>query len=196
MSTKPPNDDLSEVGQNLFYGINVKRSYRKAFPYLLEAANRGEIHAQNLVGYCYGLGLGVKKDRLQAIFWYQQAAKYHHEEALFNLGVSYDKGNGAEDLKKALSFYKRAAALGHDGAQCNLGVNYLEGLGTRRNLTKGIEWMRKAARNGSVVAQYNLGMAYLDGEGVRPNKRNARLWLQKAANQGHKKAVSALRRAR
>lgn len=67
MSTTPPNEDPYEIGQNLFYGINVKRNYRKAFPYLLEAAYRGEIHAQNLVGYCYGRGLGVKKDRLQAI---------------------------------------------------------------------------------------------------------------------------------
>jgi TPR repeat protein len=109
--------------------------------------------------------------------------------------VSYDKGNGAEDLKKALSFYKKAAALGHAQAHCNLGVNYLEGLGTRRSLAKGIEWTRKAARNGDDIAQYNLGMAYLDGEGVRPNKRNARLWLKKAAKQGYKKAVSVLRRA-
>src|SRR5258708_40137029 len=112
MSTKPTNDDPSEVGQNFFYGVSGKRNYRKAFPYLSEAANRGEIHAQNLLGYCYDLGLGVEKDKLQAMFWYLQAAKYHHKEALFNLAVSYDMGNGVKaNAKKAFSFYKRAAAL-------------------------------------------------------------------------------------
>jgi len=75
VSTTPAKDDRYKVGQNLFYGISVNRNYRKAFPYLFEAANRGEIHAQNLIGFCYDLGLGVKKDKSQAIFWYQQAAK-------------------------------------------------------------------------------------------------------------------------
>jgi TPR repeat protein len=59
MITKPLNDDPSEVGQNFFYGISVKRNYRKAFPYLFEVANRAGIHAQKLVGYCYALGLAI-----------------------------------------------------------------------------------------------------------------------------------------
>ena len=75
----------------------------------------------------------MKKDKSQAIFWYRQAAKYKHVEALFNLALSYDIGNGVEaSPKEAFSFYRRAAALGHDGAQCNLGVSYLEGLRTKR----------------------------------------------------------------
>jgi TPR repeat protein len=102
MRTKPLDDDPSEVGQDFFYGLSGKRNYRKAFRYLFEAANLGEIHAQNLVGYCYSRGLGVKKDKAQAFFWYQQAAKYHHKEALFNLGVLFDNGEESADPERGV----------------------------------------------------------------------------------------------
>ena len=114
-------------------------------------------------------------------------------EALFNLALLYEKGEGvAPDLRKAFSFYKRAAEIGDAPAQCNLGVAYLEGLGTRQNLTEGIKWIRKAAFQGDAIAQYILGMAYCDGEGVRKNIRYAQIWLGKAAQQGHKKASAKL----
>ncbi len=113
MSKTIVKDDPSEIGQNLFYGISRKRNYRKAFPYLLEAANRGDVHSKNLVGYCYDLGLGVERNKSRALSWFRHAAKFHHKEALFNLAVSYDTGDGvAVNHKKAFSFYKRAAELG------------------------------------------------------------------------------------
>lgn len=88
---KKRREDPSEVGQEFFYGISRRKSYRKAFPYLFEAANDGYIHAQNLVGYCYDLGLGVEKDKRLAAFWYEQAAKGGHREAVANLALHYEK---------------------------------------------------------------------------------------------------------
>jgi uncharacterized protein len=70
-------NDPSRIGQNLFLGSYGKRSYRRAFPYLLEAAKLGEIHSQNLVGYCYSKGLGVKKEISKAMYWYHRAAKHN-----------------------------------------------------------------------------------------------------------------------
>lgn len=189
-------DNPSRVGQNYFYGISKRKNYRKAFPHLLDAAFLGYDHCQNLVGYCYHLGLGVEKDSALAAYWYQQAAKAMHKEALYNLATMYEKGDGVElNLRKAFSLYRKAAELGEDWAQCNLGVMYLDGIGTKQNLAKGLEWMRKAAKRGDAIAQYNLGMAYLEGEGVQKNKQRARTWLEKAAQQGQRRASSALRRA-
>ncbi len=176
-------------------GETATRNYRKAFPYLLEAAVAGDIHPQNLVGYCYNLGLGVTKDLTLAVFWYEQAAKHHHKEALFNLAVLYERGEGVEaNPRKAFALYRRSALLGDAPAQCNLAVCYLDGFGAKPNLAKGIEWMRKAARKGDAKAQFNLGSAYLDGEGVRRNMRLARLWLGKAAEQNHHRAFRLYRR--
>ena len=113
ISTRIPKDNPSEIGQNLFYGISVRRNYRKAFPYLLDAAALGDVHAQNLVGYCYDLGLGVKRSKSEALFWYRHAAKFNHKEALYNLALKHEKGEGVGvNHKKAISFYKKAAELG------------------------------------------------------------------------------------
>ena len=87
---KSKNEDPSTIGQLYFYGDSVKRNYRKAFPYLLEAAERGDVHCCNLVGYCLNLGLGVEQDHEQALQWYKKVAKYDHPEALFNLALIYE----------------------------------------------------------------------------------------------------------
>jgi|GEM_PF-2484097 len=191
---KTKEEHSSVVGQRYFYGESGKRNYRKAFPYLLKAALAGDIHPQNLVGYCYGQGLGVQRDIGQAVFWFKRAAKHHHKEALFNLALMYVRGEGVKaDSRKAFALYKRAALLGDAPAQCNLGICYLEGVGTKKNLAQGIAWIRAAARKGDDKAQFNLGRAYLDAEGVRRNRRLARIWLEKAAKQNHRKALRLLR---
>jgi uncharacterized protein len=150
MSTRILKNDPSELGQNLFYGISVKRNYRKAFPFLLEAANRGDVHTQNLVGYCYDLGLGVQSNKALALFWYRQAAKFNHSEALWNLALKYDKSDGVGvNDKKAFSLYMKAAELGDAPAQYNLGMSYLDGEGVKANRRHARLWFEKAAQQGS-----------------------------------------------
>lgn len=195
MKAKALNEEASRIGQDYFYGGTKKKNYKKAFPYLLEAAMSGDIHCQNLVGYCFSSGFGVKKDINAALSWYQRAAKHHHEVALYSLARFYERGEGVKkDIKKAFSLYKKAAELGDEWAQCNLAVMYLEGVGTKQDIASGIGWMRKAARQGDAKAQYNLGKAYLDGEGVRRNKHHARIWLEKAVEQGYRKAILIMER--
>jgi TPR repeat protein len=50
----------AEAGQQFYYCLGKRKSYKKAFPLLLDAAQAGHIHSQNLVGYCYDMGLGVE----------------------------------------------------------------------------------------------------------------------------------------
>ena len=106
-------DDPSEIGQQFFYGSGRRKSYRRAFPYLLKAAKLNDPHCQNLVGYCYALGLGVEKDISLALYWYRYAASNDDKELLGNLALHYKKGDGAKaSPRKAFSLYKRAAELG------------------------------------------------------------------------------------
>ena len=56
-------DDPWEIGQDFFYGIGRRKNYRRAFPYLLEAARLNHPHCQNLVGYCFGTGSGYFLDQ-------------------------------------------------------------------------------------------------------------------------------------
>lgn len=85
-------EDPSDLGQQFFYGDGRKKSYRRAFPYLLKAAKLNDPHCQNLVGYCYSHGLGVEKDTRLALFWYRRAAANDDKEALGNLALRYRNG--------------------------------------------------------------------------------------------------------
>ena len=84
--------DTAEIGQNLFYGIGVRKNYRKAFPLLLEAAEAGHIHCMNLVGFCYDGGLGVAKDRAMRCHGMREAAERGHQVAMYNLAITSSFG--------------------------------------------------------------------------------------------------------
>ena len=59
--------------------------------------------AQNNLGGCYRVGLGVKKDDLEAMKWYQKAADQGVAEAQCYLGIYYGMGQGVpKDNVKAL----------------------------------------------------------------------------------------------
>ena len=49
------------------------------------------------------------------------SARKDNKQALYSLGLCYEKGMGVEkDLTYARSYYEKAAALGHSGAQGKL----------------------------------------------------------------------------
>jgi TPR repeat protein len=108
----------SEVGQQYFFGEGRKKSYKNAFPYLLDAAYAGDAHCQNLVGYAYERGLGTERDLKAAFSWYQFAASNEDIEGLWNLALCYEKGKGVKvNEKRAFSLYRKAAELGDAKAQ-------------------------------------------------------------------------------
>ena len=58
--------------------------------------------------------------------WYRLAAEQGSADAQFNLGVSYDFGEGVEeDDEEAVRWYRLAAEQGHADAAYNLGVSYV-----------------------------------------------------------------------
>jgi len=117
------DSEASRRGRQLFYGIDRRKNFRQAFPFLLQAANAGYLHSQNLVGYSYAEGLGVKKNHKLALYWFRMAAEGKHREAPFNVGLAYEFGRGTRiDLRKAARYYEMAARMGNPAAQCNLGV--------------------------------------------------------------------------
>jgi TPR repeat protein len=60
----------------LFDSLGKVKDFRKAFPLLMVAAKNGHPHAQNLVGYCYDLGLGPRRNEKTAVHWYAKAAEW------------------------------------------------------------------------------------------------------------------------
>jgi uncharacterized protein len=81
----------------------------------MEAAEAGDLEAQNSVGEIYERGLGTEPNYEAAVIWYQKAADKGHGPALFNLGTMYEQGKGvAPDKLKALNLYRQAWGLPED----------------------------------------------------------------------------------
>lgn len=78
----------------LFTSTGTVKNCRKALPYLLVAARNGHPHAQNLVGYCYDLGLATSRNPRAAVRWYKKAAASDYSEAIYNLALCYATGRG------------------------------------------------------------------------------------------------------
>lgn len=88
---------------------------------LMEAATRGDAHAQTTLGLAFELGHGVGRDVLHAGHLYRQAAQAGVARAQFALGLLYEAGCEAEPHPElARPWYERAAAQGHDGARRRL----------------------------------------------------------------------------
>ena len=76
-------------------------------------AQTGDADAQNQLGELYYYGDEIDKDLPQAFYWFKEAAKLSHPEALFNLGRCYVNGEGTErDAIKGLGFIKQSAKMG------------------------------------------------------------------------------------
>ena len=68
----------------------------------------GKVLGENGLGYMYAKGLYVKQDFSKAVYWFRKAARKDFPMALFNLAVSYIKGDGVEKNE------------GEGGRLCNL----------------------------------------------------------------------------
>ncbi len=78
--------------------------------------------------------------------------------AQYNLGVLYEKGQGApQDYAQARQWYEKAAAQEHAKAQSNIGLLYAKGHGVPRNVVQAHKWYNLAGANG-----YNRGVELRD----------------------------------
>ena len=114
-------------------------------------------------------------------------------EAMFNLGVAYDFGDGVErDMEQAIMWYERAAACGDVRAMFNLGVTYDIGDGVEMDDAQAVAWYEQAAEAGSDKAMFNLGIMYYNGEGVEADEDMAVAWLERAVEAGYEDAQEVL----
>lgn len=126
-----------------------------------QAGERGEAEAQARLGAIYALGIGVPKDKQEALRWYRLAAGQGHAVAQWNLGLIYIRGDGVpQDFALAAEWLGKAAEQGHANAQYDMGVLYLDGLGMPQDRELAVGWFRKAATNGhqaSIEVLMDLG---------------------------------------
>jgi len=91
-----------------------------------EAAKRGDVQAQFVLGAYYHLAENGPKDFSKAVFWYNKAANQGNSKAQFFLGNCYHKGEGVQkDQDRAVYWWSLAAAQGNDEAKKMIsGIKY------------------------------------------------------------------------
>ncbi|KAI1710027.1 sel1 repeat domain-containing protein [Ditylenchus destructor] len=130
-----------------------------------------------LEGHRYRDGIGgVKRDYAKAAIMYSKAAKKGNPEAMYNLALLHQNGDGVKlDFEQALYWLEKAATMnsktpileiGIAEAQHALGLKYNEGIGVDKNYRKAAEWYKKAVDNNFGPSGNNLGLLYKNGLGV------------------------------
>ena len=104
-------DRLSDQGQ-----------HRKAFRLFLSGAKAGDDSAQLNVGYCYDCGVGTRRNRSAAMYWYKRAYRRGDGSAANNIGTIW---RDEHKPKRALYWFRRAVDLGNDGANVEIAKFYL-----------------------------------------------------------------------
>ncbi len=64
------------LARKYFEGKDIKQNFDMAFKLFHEAANDSCFFSYEYMGICYEEGLGVKKDLMRAIMWFEKASKY------------------------------------------------------------------------------------------------------------------------
>lgn len=103
-----------EDGVTAYY----QKNYPLAFELWIPLAEKGDAISQVLIGSLFAFGQGVKRDDLEAVRWYGQAAFQGNAQGQFNLAIMYEHGWGvAKNLDLAIYWYGKAAVQGRQDAR-------------------------------------------------------------------------------
>lgn len=118
------------------------------FQNLLPAAEKGNLEAEDDLGYLYQTGEGTPPDERQAVIWYRRAAEAGYATAERHLAYMYWAGLGLpQDYTQALIGYRRAAQQGDVWAENNIGSMYAAGQGVAPDPGQSQYWFAKAANH-------------------------------------------------
>ncbi|WP_051710338.1 tetratricopeptide repeat protein [Andreprevotia chitinilytica] len=128
----------------------------------------------------------------QAADWYEQAAQAGDEQARFELGMTYLKGEGrTQDLAQARHWFAALPAMPQ--AQFRLGQMLINGEGGPKDVARGRQLVETAADKHERVALFTLGNWYRYGDNGKPkDEQRALHYYQAAANWQYAPALQEL----
>lgn len=89
------------------------KEFWEEFDDLTFNAQTGDAEAQNRLGEMYYYGDEIEQDIEQAVYWFKEAAKQKHADAMYNLGLCFINGEGVErNETTGMGFIRQAAKLG------------------------------------------------------------------------------------
>lgn len=187
-----PKESGSELYKKGLEAFN-NNLYAEAVEFLVRATELKNGSAACLLGKIYYDGEAMPIDLALAFAYFDTAAMYGNDIAMYNLGVMYKNGYGVStDYNKAMENFYKAADKNNDESMVTLGDIFIGGELVPKNVEKGINWYEKAAALGNTDASFNLGIIYMEGQYVTRNTDKAIEWFRKAAESGNEVAMRYL----
>lgn len=107
------NESLTEEYRNRL----ASKEFWAHYDELTAAALEGDANAQNTLGEMNYYGDDIEQDLEQAVFWFKEAAKQKHADAMYSLGICFVNGEGTErNEATGNGFIRQAAKLGSKAA--------------------------------------------------------------------------------
>ena len=130
---------------------------REAAKWFQLAADKGDADAMNMLGVMYAQGLGVTRDRPNAIKVFEQSAYLGCSTAMVNLGILYAAGKGVKhDNSLAYAWLIAALAFGVRSEERDATV-YTLGMTAARLGPNQLAQARQQARNIAVTLASRQG---------------------------------------
>lgn len=169
------------------FGAFQRGRYLTAMELALPRAQLGDPAAQTLVAEILDRGLGVRRNREQAMFWYEQSANGGDPTGMFKYAILLmERSRSKEDRAKADELMKKSADLGNASAQFNYGQVLVADSPGDKGLMAALPYYEKSAEQGIADAQYAVSQIYLNVKGLPEDKtKRAREWLLRAARAGY-----------
>jgi len=162
--------------------VLVRANPKAAARTFLQAASTGTRSAAHSLGYCFDVGVGVRRNSRVVMYGYLRAWRNGGETAAANIATMYrDRGL----MARAVTWWTKAMEAGVHEEAVEVGYCYQYGIGVRPNPGKAIACYRRAIRSRNIgefwrdAARYHLAVLYLDS---LPPKRAAAVTLLERAS--------------
>lgn len=210
-------DYYSIISTPYLFKLELESKYEEIFLWLQKATVSEMPEIYFLLGIMYDEGLGITKNKNEAMYYYLMAHDKGYDQATYRIGAIYDDN---KDYSNAMKFYQIASDT--PDALCRIGRLYYYGNGIKKNIDTALEYIQKAidknshtamialgiiyaidkkyeaalvmyqkaADGGDIDAKYLLASAYFYGKGVQICKKTAYRYATEAVDQGHAKAMN------
>jgi TPR repeat protein len=172
------------------YGAFQRGLYLTAMNLALPKAQLGDAAAQTLVAELFDSGLGVRRSKSNAAFWYEQAATAGDPNAQFKYALMLMEGTQIKrDRKLADAMMRKAAEGGNPEAQFNIAQMKVAAVAGEKGLMAALPYYEGAAEQGVPDAQYALAQIYNTMDLPKEKRDLARYWLERAADSRYDTAL-------
>jgi TPR repeat protein len=138
--------NLIALAAALLLAIGLQAADKAQVEKYRQAAEKGSVFDQTVLGSCYEYGNGVTKDAVEAMKWYRKAADQGYKTAQVLLGFCYKNGEGvATNQIEAVKWFRKAAEAGDSAGQYMVGFSYQYGKGVDSNRVEAYKWLNLAA---------------------------------------------------